>query len=393
MNNSLRNHFKLSEWSGAIGDLGITLPMAFALVVFNGFPPERIFFLWGMVYIITGWYYKVPVAVQPLKAMAVIAIASGYSAELLSTTSFFYGVLLIGLSVTGMIHWLEKWFSIALIRGIQLGLGLILAQKAIMLTFENGVFLNQSAVPTPIINAVLFAFVMIILWYFQFRKQFPIVLVIIPIGILVSLFLDVSFELAQFVGPPISVALPKWMLFTDGLLYLIIPQLPLTLGNAVFSASNVCHMFWKERAERVNPTRLGFSIGVSNLVIGLFGGFPICHGSGGMTAHAQFGGKTGGTTIILGSIFVAIALINPISMFLFFIPIPILGTMLLIVSYRLMLMIQTIQYKSEMVVAVLVGITSFVTRNLSIAVIVGILAEFVADYCKKHYVLLDRGNA
>jgi hypothetical protein len=43
MNKSIKNHFSLSEWSGAIGDLGITLPMAFALVVFNGFPPERIF--------------------------------------------------------------------------------------------------------------------------------------------------------------------------------------------------------------------------------------------------------------------------------------------------------------------------------------------------------------
>jgi hypothetical protein len=67
--------------------------------------------------------------------------------------------------------------------------------------------------------------------------------------------------------------------------------------------------------------------------------------------------------------------------------------MLLIVSYRLMLMIQTIHHKSEMVVAVLVGVTSFATRNLSIAVIVGILAEFVVDYYKKHVVLLDRSNA
>ncbi len=75
------------------------------------------------MYILTGWLYKVPVSVQPLKAMAVIAISSGISIEMLSGTSFFYGILLIVLSLTGAIRWLQKWFSPALVKGIQLGIG------------------------------------------------------------------------------------------------------------------------------------------------------------------------------------------------------------------------------------------------------------------------------
>ena len=375
MENSIKNHFKLSEWSGAIGDLGTTLPIAFALVVFNGFPPQRIFFLWGLVYVITGWYYRIPVSVQPLKAMAVIAIATGYPAELLSTTAFFYGILLIGLSTSGIIRWLEQWFSAALVRGIQLGLGLILARKAILLAFENGVFFSQDAVPMPITNAVIFAFVMLILWYFQFHKKFPIILLIIPLGIIASFLMEVSFDTSQFEGTPVTLLIPKWTFFLNSLIYLIIPQLPLTLGNAVFSACDVCHTFWRDRAGRVNPTRLGFSIGLSDLLIGLFGGFPICHGAGGITAHARFGGKTGGTTLILGSIFIAIALIDSMSMFLFYIPIPVLGAMLLIVGLRLMLLIQTLETKFEVVMAIVVGIVSFATKNLSIGVIVGLLAE------------------
>lgn len=384
MKNAIKNHFKLSEWSGAIGDLGTTLPIAFALVVFNGFPPERIFFLWGLVYVITGWYYKVPVSVQPLKAMAVIAIATGYSAEMLSTTAFFYGILLIGLSVSGIIKWLEQWFSMALVRGIQLGLGLILARKAIALTFENGVFLGQDTVPTPILNAAIFVFIMLVLWYFQFRKKFPIILVIIPAGIAVAFFLNISFDPVRFGGTPVAIVVPQWTIFLNCLIYLIIPQLPLTLGNAVFSASDVCHTFWQDRAKRVNPTRLGFSIGLSDLGIGLLGGFPICHGAGGMAAHARFGGKTGGTTIILGAIFIVIALIDSISMFLFYIPIPVLGAMLLIVSFRLMILVQTLDRKFEIFMAVLVGAVSFATKNLSIGLIVGLLAERVyAMYCKR----------
>ncbi|MCH6574106.1 MAG: putative sulfate/molybdate transporter, partial [Bacteroidetes bacterium] len=117
------------------------LPLAFALVVFNGFGISRLFLLWGVMYILTGWLYKVPVSVQPLKAMAVIAISSGISIEMLSGTSFFYGILLIVLSLTGAIRWLQKWFSPALVKGIQLGIGLILAQKAIEMVIEKGFLL------------------------------------------------------------------------------------------------------------------------------------------------------------------------------------------------------------------------------------------------------------
>ena len=59
----------------------------FALVIFNGYSPHRLFFLWGLAYLVAGWYYRVPVAVQPLKAMAVIALASGYQVPQLASAA------------------------------------------------------------------------------------------------------------------------------------------------------------------------------------------------------------------------------------------------------------------------------------------------------------------
>ena len=38
----LKNKFGLNEWSGAIGDLGTILPLAFALVAVNGFDPPSV---------------------------------------------------------------------------------------------------------------------------------------------------------------------------------------------------------------------------------------------------------------------------------------------------------------------------------------------------------------
>lgn len=46
LESTLRNSFGLSEFRGAIGDLGTILPLAFILIVSNGFPAARIFFLW-----------------------------------------------------------------------------------------------------------------------------------------------------------------------------------------------------------------------------------------------------------------------------------------------------------------------------------------------------------
>ncbi|GBE28041.1 permease family protein [bacterium BMS3Bbin03] len=372
--NRAENRFTLSEWSGAVGDLGTLLPLAFALVIFNGYSSQRLFFLWGIVYLISGWYYRVPVAVQPLKAMAVIAFAGGYSVGQLSTTAVFYGILLIVLAGTGVIRWLERWFTPALVRGIQLGIGFILLQKAVEMSLKNGLFLGYQPVSRGLNFLLLFA-LLLVLGIFQFQKNKPISVGIIFISIALSLAFGISTPESWSQGNIAVFSSPDWRFFLPAVMFLMIPQLPLTLGNAVFAANDACHTFWKERSERVNPTRFGLSIGISNVVIGLLGGFPICHGAGGIAAHAKFGGKTGGTTMILGGILILVSLVKPLSNFLFLIPIPVLGALLLLTSWSLIVLIQRLQTKSEILIALIVGLLSFSTHNLSIALIAGFLLE------------------
>ena len=372
--NRAENRFTLSEWSGAVGDLGTLLPLAFALVIFNGYSSQRLFFLWGIVYLISGWYYRVPVAVQPLKAMAVIAFAGGYSVGQLSTTAVFYGILLIVLAGTGVIRWLERWFTPALVRGIQLGIGFILLQKAVEMSLKNGLFLGYQPVSRGLNFLLLFA-LLLVLGIFQFQKNKPISVGIIFISIALSLAFGISTPESWSQGNIAVFSSPDWRFFLPAVMFLMIPQLPLTLGNAVFAANDACHTFWKERSERVTPTRFGLSIGISNVVIGLLGGFPICHGAGGIAAHAKFGGKTGGTTMILGGILILVSLVKPLSNFLFLIPIPVLGALLLLTSWSLIVLIQRLQTKSEILIALIVGLLSFSTHNLSIALIAGFLLE------------------
>lgn len=374
MNTKPKNSFSLFEWSGAFGDIGILLPLAFAFVIFNGYSPRTLFLLWGIAYVATGFYYKVPVSVQPLKAMAVIAIASGFLPHQLSSTAFFYGIILLLISMTGLLKLLRTFFTPPIVRGIQVGIGLILVHKAAEMVMEKGLFLGWES-SGPLLNIGLMLAVVGVLWFFQFRKKIPLSIFIIFGSILLALLMKADVKTPPNGVTLISPAIPDFSFFMVALIYLVLPQLPLTLGNAVFAASDICKQLWGKNGERVDAGKLGISIGIINIFIGLFGGFPICHGSGGMAAHHQFGGKTGGTTIILGSLLIVVSLFSPLYRFIFFIPLPVLGALLFITGLKMAFFLKRLENSRDITIAIIVAGVSVATRNLLIAVAAGFIIE------------------
>ncbi len=384
----------LGELSGAVGDLGITLPLAFALVVSNGFPASRIFLLWGIIYVLTGWYYRVPVSVQPLKAMAVIAISAGFTSAQLASTAFFFGALFLGLARLGVIRWLERLFTPALVQGVQLGIGLILAQKAILLIRENGFFLGGEHGSGSLVIAVTVS-VLAILMLSQFVLNRPAAVIMLAAGLVVGILIGPDLGAAVPSGSALAFTVPDWSSFSGMLVLLILPQLPLTIGNAVFAASDTCRHYWPTRAERSTPTALATSIGLANVGIGLLGGFPICHGAGGIAAHARFGGKTGLTTMFLGAAFIVVAVFGDWSRFLFLIPVPVLGALLLLTSWALIRLCWRLRGGSEWAVALMVGVVSFGSRNLTVALVAGIILERILAWrtTKRFHLVLPRDES
>ena len=55
----------LRELSGALGDSGVLAPIALALIAVNGLHPSPLFFVFGIAYAAAGFYYRLPVPVQP----------------------------------------------------------------------------------------------------------------------------------------------------------------------------------------------------------------------------------------------------------------------------------------------------------------------------------------
>ncbi len=49
--------FDLQEWSGALGDLGLLIPIVAALVLTNGFNATSVLLVFGVAYILSALYY------------------------------------------------------------------------------------------------------------------------------------------------------------------------------------------------------------------------------------------------------------------------------------------------------------------------------------------------
>ncbi len=372
----LKNKFNLHELSAAVADLGILLPISFALIVFNGYSASTLFLSWGLVYIATGYFFKVSLSVQPLKAMAVIAIANGFDSNYLATTSILFACILLLLNYSGMINWLKKIFSFAIIRGIQVGIGLILVAKSIDICLHKGLFVfdNQAQIP---LNLLIYAATLLLIYILQFYMKLPATFFVVVLLSLSAILCGVKIPETStainfsFIKPDFSIGL-------ESLFFLIIPQLPLTLGNAIYAANDSCHSLYGKQAAKINPERLTISMALSNIAIGFLGSFPICHGAGGIAAHYRFGARSGAASIILGIILITLTLIKPD--FIFYIPSPCLAALLLVASFEMLRFIVQVDSKISLIIAVSVALISFMSNNLLAALLTGLSLELITKF-------------
>jgi MFS superfamily sulfate permease-like transporter len=114
-----------------------------------------------------------------------------------------------------------------------------------------------------------------------------------------------------------------------GFVVLALPQLPLSISNSVIATHRALQDLFPERA--VSVRKIGLTCGVANLVLPFLGGIPVCHGCGGLAGHHAFGGRTGGSVVIYGGLFLGMGLFfgGAVSEVVRLFPVPVLGVVLL----------------------------------------------------------------
>ncbi|TVO70064.1 putative sulfate/molybdate transporter [Sedimenticola selenatireducens] len=378
--------FDRVEFAGSLGDLGTLIPLAIGLVTLNGLSFSAVFLWVGLFYLVTGFYYKLPIPVQPLKLVSAIAIAfpEKISLAVISATGLLFGGALIILAFTGLIDQLARLFTKPIVRGIQLGLGLILMIKGIEFINRPELLLNNSDITASLgglpINTLLGLVALVLVLSLISSRRFPAALVIVTIGIIVAIPFGSLDGLDWRFGPsPIELVTPEADDFFTALFLLVIPQLPLTMGNAIIGTTDTAKNLFGtgEATARVSNRHLSFGMGLANLFAGLMAAMPVCHGAGGLAAHYRFGARTGGSNIMIGLLFILIALgFGGIGIILLSaIPNAVLGVLLLFAGLELALLIRDITERRDLFIAFLIAGIGLATSNMSIAFVSGIIVS------------------
>ncbi len=125
------------ELSGAFGDIGTDLPLLIGMILAAGLPAAGVFVAFGLMQWLTAWRYGIPMAVQPLKAVAVLVIAQRPPVETIWGAGVAIGLVMLLLTVTGTLDRIARLVPKAVVRGLQLGLGIQLAWIASATTYRQ----------------------------------------------------------------------------------------------------------------------------------------------------------------------------------------------------------------------------------------------------------------
>ena len=321
------------EWAGAFGDLGTLIPFVLAYITIVKMEAFGVLFSLGVSMLVTGLYYRTPFPVQPMKAIgAAAATQAAQTATITQSTVYGASVatglvwLLLGLS--GTARRVGNWAPRPVVVGIVLGLGFGFMLEATKMMASDWLIASIGMVGALLLlkNRVL-----------------PAMFLLLLFGIVCGLAKDPNLW-AVLAGLKIQLRLPSIALFhitwkdlLIGGALLALPQLPLTLGNAVIAIKEENNRLFPERL--VSENEIATSTGLMNLWSAMWGGIPMCHGAGGMAGHVAFGAKTGGAPIILGTIllFVAFFLSTSVGSLLQLFPRSVLGVILFLTGAQLAL--------------------------------------------------------
>ena len=363
--------FDRNEWAGSFGDIGTDLPLVFGMVLAAGLDAASVFAVFGLLQVATGIVYRLPMPLQPLKAMAVLVITGGVAAETLYGAGIAIGAVMLVLTLTGVLGWVARRIPLCVVRGIQLGLGLSLASLALRS------YVSAQGVQGYLLAGVAFA-ALVVLWG---NRRIPAGLVVVGLGLVYALSFRVDLGAlvagAGFALPRLRV--PDLSDVATGFLVLALPQLPLSLSNSVIATERTLADLFPER--RVGVRKIGFTYAAVNLLAPLAGGVPACHGCGGLAGHYALGARTGGSVVIYGGFFLCagIFLSGSLAQVVEVFPLPILGVVLLAEALILMRFVgDRAGSRRELSIALLVGVLALaLPQGYLVGLVVGLLLYYL----------------
>ena len=289
------------EISGSLGDLGTFLPLLVGMSITNGLNFASALFFAGLFNIVTGLTFSIPMAVQPMKAIAAVAISEHLSLGQILASGICTSLVIFILGITGLITTVNRLIPKPVVRGLQLGLGLQLIGMGLQLVRDAHLLWGFDSISTGIVG---FALVLA----FASSRKVPSALILFVAGLGLAIAGDMGILSTLRLGFNLPHWVPlTWNDFSSSFFRAALPQIPLTTLNSVIAVCALSVDLFPDRPAR--PRKVAISVGLMNLVSGWFGGMPMCHGAGGLAGQYRFGARSSASILFLGSVKMLLAVL------------------------------------------------------------------------------------
>jgi len=367
-----RFRFTLAEFSGALADLGVMLPLVVALIALNGVDATAAFVGVGLAYILVALVYRLPIPVQPLKSVSSLALALGLPPVMIVAAAVWNAVTFLFLGLARLDRLIRHVFPKPVVRGIQAGLAGLLLRAAWRLArtpvpgWESPFRLGSLTLPA---QAALLTLAALVLAAFLLWKRDWAALALVLFGVGVSLgkhgvpHLTLGLHL-----PRLLPLIPTPAQMAQAFVLLALPQIPLSLGNSIYATADAAQVYFGEQARHVTERKLMLTLGASDALIAVLGGVPVCHGCGGLTAHYRLGARTGAAPLMIGTLFLLLGLLggNASTRLIGLLPLPVLAVLLAYVAVQHALLLRDVRGTLAWSTALLVPALTFLTGNLAV---------------------------
>lgn len=354
--------WNIDELSGALGDLGTFLPHIIGAITVVGMAPRGVLIWFGLFYLAAGLYYGVPMGVQPMKAASAAVLIQHMAPAEVAGAGLVIGAFFLVAGLTGVVTRLARIIPAPVTAGVQLGLGLALANLGVRLIGEQ------------IWLGLVVGVAMLLLLH---NRRIPAALAGLAGGVLLARLTGAAPPLPDLslgIYPP-SLMWPTWTQMVRGTEVMVIPQIPLTLTNAIIVTTAVTHQLFPKELHRVNERNLAITTGLGNLIAAPFGGYLMCHGASGIAGHYRFGARSATAPAFIGLLFLGFGLLlgDGALPLLAVIPAAVLGSLLLFSGIELALAARLQEYNGSDAFLVLGVAAIGIATNPAIAFVLGLL--------------------
>lgn len=359
--------FNMRELGGAMGDFGTLFPLAIGYIVVCGLDPAGLLVMMGLANVATGLFYRLPMPIEPMKVLAVVAIAEQWPPSMVYASAFAMGVVWMVMSMTGLMTLVARITPESVIRGIQVALGAMLAVQALQMISSGWVL------------GVISIAVVLLLRQNRFAPA-GVVLVLMGVAIIFVKGQFHGLSGPAFAWPgfyPIDMREAWQSMLRGGF-----SQLPLTATNAVIATAVLIRGYWPDRP--VTEKKLALNMGIINLIVPFFGGMPMCHGAGGLAGQYYFGARTGGANVIEGVIEIGLGLFlagSIAGLFAAF-PLAIVGAMMLLVGIELTKSVREVSWNWQLLPTVMTVVVSL-WANMAYGFMVGMVLHHGWNWLRK----------